>query len=240
MKLKQKTGRSFAQVSLLVGFCALPLFNAPLSAAVESDIVGYSTITLDEGKWYILGNPFTPLDGSTTFKINSVYTGEGFQTGDMLYILSDDGTFLLRYWNNGAKKWSTHPVVCVEDETDYPLSTAVYLNKKSVGDIVFSGKVSPLEIPVGSEEGNQWSLTALAYPKEALLNDYEWSNFASGDLLYTSTSEGDFTLHYWNSNLQGWSTHPVAPVPDKNMLSIGQAVYLLKQSKGIGTISKSL
>ena len=213
------------------------LLNAPLSAAVESDVVGYTTIEMQAGKWYILGNPFVALDDSSTYKLNDLFTGEGFHANDKLYLLTD-GLFVSFYWNDAHKGWSKHPVIWQEDSTEYPASTAVYLNKNSLGQFTFSGKVKVQPIEIGEEDGNSWTLTALNYPAPSTLSEYEWSNFSTGDELYTLDVDGVFTSHYWNSSRKGWSKHPVIWQEDPKLLSSGEAVYLHKKSTGKGVITR--
>ena len=216
-----------------------PRKNAPLTAAVESDIVGYTTIQMDAGNWYLLGNPFTALDGSTTFKLNDVYVGTGFQEGDVLYVLNGT-TFLPRYWNAKEGKWSTNTLFYIEDTTNYPAKTAVYLKKSSPGAATFAGKVTSMKIEVGSDKGNEWSLTALKYPGEVPLNEFKWDGFAKGDMLYTIAADGTFVSHYWSEANNSWSLNALFPIEDTTPLTIGQGVYLLKKSAGTGTISKDL
>ena len=211
--------------------------NGRLSAAVESDIVGYTTVSMEADKWYLLGCPFVALDGATTYKVNEVFGGTAFATGDVLYLLQENGTFTPHYWNTANSGWSTHRVLWKENTTDYPISTAVYLNKKTSGSITFAGKVASTELEVGAEDGNAWSLTSFVYPEERTLDDYAWGAFESGDLLYTMNAEGVFTPHYWNASTQGWSLHRVLSKPDTTPLMVGQAVYLLKKSAGKGTIT---
>ena len=211
-----------------------------LDASVESDIVGYTTIQMDAGKWYLLGNPFTALDGSATFKINEVYRDANFGASDILYTLESSGKFTPHYWNATNNGWSKHRVFWQEDVTDYSSSTAIYLKKTSVGELTFAGKVSSMKVDVGTDEGNAWSLTAMTYPKESLLNEFAWENFSNGDLLYTMNEDGDFTPHYWNAANNGWSKHRVFWNEDTEKLKVGQAVYLFKRSVGVGAISKEI
>ena len=49
--------RFLAGMALVAG---VVLLNAPLNAAVESDVVGYTTMTMEAGKWYQVGNPLVP------------------------------------------------------------------------------------------------------------------------------------------------------------------------------------
>ena len=58
---------------------------SPTSAAVESDVVGYTTITMEAGKWYQVGNPFVALEEGGVIELNDGF-GTGFATGDQLYL----------------------------------------------------------------------------------------------------------------------------------------------------------
>ena len=216
----------------------LVIFNGRLNAAVESDIVGYTTISMEAGKWYILGNPFSALDGATTYRLNEAFGGQGFASGDVLYVLQESGTFIPHYWNVSKNGWSTHKVLWKENTTDFSASTAVYLHKASAGELTFSGKVSFDAVDVGAEAGNVWSLTSFVCPEAKTLSQYSWTGFSANDLLYTMDKEGVFTPHYWNTSKNGWSTHKVLWKEDSTVLNIGQAVYLFKKSAGVGTISK--
>ena len=190
------------------------------------------------GKWYILGNPFISLDGKTTFKLNEACAGSGFATNDVLYTLAASGRFTPHYWNATNGGWSTHKVAWREDSTDYPASTAIYLHKLSDGAFTFSGKVASIEVEVGDEAGEVWSLTSVTYPESKKLGELNWAGFATNDMLYTMDETGRFTPHYWNEANGGWSTHKVAWREDTTPLAIGQALYIRKRSAGKGTISQ--
>ena len=221
-----------------------PQKNAPLSAAVESDVVGYTTITMEAGKWYLLGCPFTPLNGETTTQINETFAGEGFASGDVLYTLTEAGTYKPYYWHQDESNsgWSTHKVLWREDTTEYPITDAVYIRKTVNGEITFSGSVAAMKVDIGTTEGNAWDLVSLMYPGTKLLNEYNWESFQSGDCLYTLSDKGTFTPHYWHddgTNI-GWSTHKVLwRAPTQELVS-GQAVYVLKNSQGKGSVSTTL
>ena len=222
--------------ALLAG---IVFFNGRLNAQVESDIVGYTTVTMEADSWYILGNPFTPLDDSETFKINDVFAGEGFAANDVLYVLGADGAFTPHYWNTTKGGWSTHKVLWRENTTPFATSTAVYLHKATAGEMIFAGKVSSTAVEVGADAGNAWSLTSFVCPADKTLSEYTWTGFASGDMLYTMDSAGAFTPHYWNATKSGWSTHKVMWRENTAKLPIGQAVYMFKKSTGVGSISQN-
>ncbi len=64
-----------------------------LLAAVESATVGYTTMAMEAGKWYMVGTPFSALSDTTERRVNDVFALEGFADGDVLYTLSEGGTF---------------------------------------------------------------------------------------------------------------------------------------------------
>ena len=216
--------------------------NAPLFAAVESDVVGYTTIEMEAGKWYMIGSPFVPLQANTTFKVNEQFSGQGFGGDDTLYTLKSDGTFIPHYWisdTNGEGKWYADAFGFEEDTADYPLSTAVYIKKAVEGEIVFSGKVSVVKVEIGSETGNSWSLVAPVYPMSKKINDYEWIGFTTSDTLYTLRDTGVFEPNYWVTDQDGkgkWYKDAFGFDESTTLLSVGQAIYVNKTSAGIGTI----
>ena len=220
--------RILACAALLLGLLS---FNAPLSAAVESDIVGYTTIEMQAGKWYLLGNPFVPLSNAETFSLNEVFHGDGFGNNDVLFTLSKSGTFQPHYWRNG--QWCTDVFGSIPANDRYPITTAVYINKQADGSVQFSGKVAVLEVKIGSEEGNEWSLTSLTFPANKKLADYTWTNFGANDVLYTLSENGEFQPHYWRNNK--WCTDVFGISEDETPLKIGYALYINKQSAGLGS-----
>ena len=78
------TKRTLACAALLLGLLS---FNAPLTAAVESDIVGYTTIEMKADKWYQVAFPFVQLDDTETVSISEAFNS-GFVDGDTLMILN--------------------------------------------------------------------------------------------------------------------------------------------------------
>ena len=207
------------------------LLNAPLSAAVESDTVGYTTVEMEAGKWYLLGNPFVPLSKVDTFSVNEVFQGDGFGANDVLFTLSAEGTFQPHYWRNN--KWCTDIFGTTPADTQYPITTAVYINKQVDGNVVFTGKVAAIEVEIGSQEGQTWSLTSLTFPADKKLSDYTWTNFGENDVLYTLAEDGTFKAHYWRNNK--WCTDVFGIAEDESPLQVGHALYINKQSAGFGT-----
>ena len=214
--------------------------NAPLSAAVESDVVGYTTIEVKANEWYILGTPFTPLNDDTqTYTIDKLFSGATFSEGDLLYIVSKEGNFSPRYWNATHSGWSKSSRSWQEDTDVYPITSGIYLHPVNNGTVTFTGKVAAIEVEVGDVDGNTWDLTSMGYPVSEKLNNYEWKNFSAGDVLYRlNPTDGVFSPRYWNTTHSGWSKSSRSWQEDTDPLTIGQAVYIQKVSAGVGTISK--
>ena len=196
---------------------------------------------MQAGKWYILGSPFVPLNGSETFKLTERYGGEGFADGDTLYLITSDGIYRPYFWKEigDQKGWnrvnSSRPNF---DKADYSDGIAAYIHKQSAGAVTFTGKVSATEIQFGdSENGNSWSLVALPYPAEKTLSEYEWTGCAKGDVLYYVSADGVLNRRYWNAGASDWSISSGRYVPDTTKFTVGQAVFVNKTSIGLGAVS---
>ena len=146
------------------GFTPLHL-NGRLNAQVESDIVGYTTVTMEAGKWYQVGSPFVALEEGTTLKLNDVFT-TGFGAGDTLQLYSSVNSSYTTYrWNTYKNGWATNtsPVATLADVT-LPVGQAVFINKKVDGDVILTGKVSAEEaVTFGNEAGSAWDQFVCVY-----------------------------------------------------------------------------
>ena len=173
----------------------LLLLNAPLFAAVESDIVGYTQIEMQAGKWYQIGNPFVGLDGSLEQALNQVFTS-GFALGDTLLVFNPEtGIYEQQlYWvpgNEGSGTWCSLPIpgAPASDKT-LVAGQAVYINKAGgSGTVTLAGSVKPVEVEFGSEAGNAWAQVVAVWPEEKALNEMKWSGLALGDTLLVFNPE---------------------------------------------------
>ena len=218
-----------------------PQKNAPLSAAVESDVVGYTTIELKGGEWYLIGNPFVGLTGgevsTVETPINELFTG--FEDEDTLYILDDTTqTFSPYFWKSQKNGWSSSRFPNGE-LTERTISTgqAVYIKKAVDGSITFSGKVSAIKVEFGSQNPESWSQKVVVWPAEVNLNDLKWSGMQAGDTIYTFDDEThSFVPYYWNEKAAGWSANrfPTAPLATA-LVKPGKALYINKTSAGIAS-----
>ena len=227
----------FQCAALLTGLLFL---NVPLFAAVESDIVGYTTVTLEADAWYIIGNSFQDLNGVTEATLDNFFSASSFAAGDCAYIARGDGAYVSHYWNETEGKWSKNPRRYVAATETYPLNTGVYLHKVNAGTITIAGKVEEAAVIVfGSESGNTWEMTALPSPEGKLISDYTWTGCVAGDRAYVARGDGQYTSYYYfdDGTNKGWSQNPRRFIAPTVALEAGQAIYLNKVSAGTATIA---
>ena len=218
------------------------LLNAPLSAAVESDTVGYTTIEMQAGKWYQIGTPFVELDEETVPTLNTVFA-EGFGEGDVAYILGPNGTYLpMRMWttyNNQTGWFNTG--IAEYDDMELAIGQAVFFSKKVDGRVTMKGRVAEIsEIPFGSDSANSWSQIVRSYPDgDRSVNEMEWSGVEEGDMLYLFNSESGTYLptRQWATlnGKTGWFNVATATLDDQKFAP-HQAFFINKKSKGQGYV----
>ena len=227
----------------ILACAALLIGIGTATAAVESDVVGYTTITMEAGKWYMVGTPFVALDDATA-KLNNVFT-IGFGEGDTLQLYKDGQGYSTYRWNKYKNGWatSTFSVASLADVV-LPAGQAVFINKRIDGEVVLSGKVAVEEaVTFGSEAGNAWDQFVCVYPETVKLNSITWTGMAEGDTLqiYNPGDEvagvaAGYVTYRWNKYKNGWatSTFSVAPLAEVNVPA-GQAFFVNKKSAGKAT-----
>ena len=114
---------------------ATPLLNAPLFAAVESDVVGYTTIEMQADKWYQVGSPFIPLTDGAEQTLNNTFT-TGFSTNDQVYVYDPEmGSYKGPYvWGtaNGQTGWWNTTTSSLTTTVLTP-GQAFFIHKQSLG-----------------------------------------------------------------------------------------------------------
>lgn len=211
------------------------LCTAKLSAAVESDIVGYTTITMEAGKWYMIGNPFVALDGADVASVNDVFKGD-FASGDVLQLVDPITCKVTTLrWNTALKAWAmtTRP----NDTPAQDLITigqAAYIKKAVKGSATFSGKVEVLDLSVGNAETSSWTMASYVYPVEIDINEIEWEGLSSGDTVTLLKDDSTTELYRWNTTLKAWSmtTRP-NDMPISRKIKAGEAMYIYKKNAGV-------
>lgn len=218
---------------------------SPASAAVESDTVGYTTIKMEAGKWYQIGTPFVELEDGTVPTINTVFS-EGFDDGDLAYILGPDATYLpTRQWltYNGETGWF-NPATRKLDDMGLCAGQAVFFKKAVPGEVVLKGRVSATEeVPFGNESANSWSQIVRTYPNgPRSINEIEWTGVEDGDLLYIFSPEmGTYlpTRQWLTYNGEtGWF-NPATRKLDDQKFEPYQAFFINKKSSGEGVLKSA-
>lgn len=215
------------------------VFGARLNAAVESDIVGYTTITMKAGKWYAVGNPFHQLDGATTYKVMDVY-GQGFSDGDMLYVLDPEtsafSTILQWQTIDGVSGWGDILFPFLSN-IDIDAGTGVLIKKVTDGEISLSGRV---EAVTSTIESQRWAYLVVQYPEKKKVSELTWEGFAEGDMLYIFDSDKNAfsTTLMWQTvnGVSGWGDTLFPFLDTTTEISIGQAFLVNKKSSGEGSV----
>ena len=216
--------------------------NAPLSAAVESDIVGYTTIEMQAGKWYQIGTPFVDLGDKEEVLLNEVFSS-GFSEGDTLCIFDSESSAYTSYlyWIEDKGAWCDLPIpsLATPSMATLPFGQAVYIHKNTSGQIVLSGKVEAKAITFGAEDVPVWAQIAPVWPVSCDVNDYAWEGLTQGDTLtvWDSDTSSYSAYAYWNETQHAWCDLPIPGIakPISISLAPGQAVYISKQT-GLATV----
>ena len=170
----------------------LLLLNAPLFAAVESDIVGYTTITTSPG-FNMQGVCFNSLDGEA-ISFNELLTGD-FQDGDEIQVLTmvASGATYERYryssergeWITGRASADTKPVEA---------GTSFWLNTPDAVEVTFKGSVKPGNYLYTSQVGMQMisSDFPIAFPLNATDGSVVWENLTDGDEVQWLNEKGAY------------------------------------------------
>ena len=145
--------------------------NAPLSAAVESDVVGYTTVELTT-KFTLVGINFSSLDGADAVPVNEIISGN-FSDGDELQIQSI---------KRGLGAWVVSKVATEETPVSIQLKGAVNLSDSLTVDF-----------------GQQYVIAATGLSVDAAVNStlFTWENLAANDQLQIPDGMGGYTVLEW-------------------------------------------
>ena len=233
--------RILACAALLLGLLS---FNAPLSAAVESDVVGYVAVQMEEGKWYEVGCPFVDLNDKEELPLNEVFVS-GFSQGDTLCMLDPETSTYsdYLYWIDEKQAWCDRPIAAIAKPSTATLTPgqAVYIHKDTAGQVFLSGKVEAKAAVFGSENGPTWVLVTPIWPETRDVNAYAWEGLTQGDTLTVLDSEtGSYADNvYWDEAKGAWCDRPISAIakPITLELAPGQAVFLNKKTTGVATVT---
>ncbi len=235
--------RFLAGMALVAG---VVLLNAPLNAAVESDVVGYTTMTMEAGKWYQVGCPFVALDGEEAPLVNDVFAN-GFEAGDELMILDSETSHYSSsaYWIP-EKGWCDLPIAAIATpiSTTLPAGQAVYIHKGETPSVMtVSGKVEAKEVSFGSATSSSWAQVAPVWPVSQSVNAFKWTGLGDGDelMILNPDTQTYSNSAYWVTG-KGWCDLPIAAIakPVDTVLPVGQAAYINKKAAGKATVSAEI
>ena len=237
-----------ACAALLMGVA----FVAPQASAagVQSDVVGYTTIKMDADKWYMIGTPFTALDGAKTVRINDLFRAD-FQTRDSMRVLdTNSNTYTVYFWNGNAdgqkgawvEKSARNPV---PTEATIGPGQAVYIQKTkdaAATTLTLAGKVEATTVEFGLDTTGSWSQVVAVWPTDTALNDIVWTGMKTRDSIRILNSDlNEYSVYYWNGKakegqgawVEGSSRNPT---PSTRIVKAGEAMFVNKLDAGKATL----
>jgi len=238
MKIKQ----------LFVGVAMVGLLGMVPSLAraeVTSDVVGYTTMDLEAGKWYLIGTPFADCAGGDV-KLND-HLVSGFHAGDklMLYHSGEGYTgFVFKSGLSGDQSsgWCTAFGKSPVDVTLDP-GVAAFVQMATSTTLTFAGKVQiSVAFEFGSEEGNIWEQVVSPACSDTKLNDLIWEGLSAKDKIMFYTSGVGYTGYVYKTGLgedgtgSGWCT-AFGKTPVDFVVKAGEAFLIQKVSAGKGYVS---
>lgn len=216
-----------------IGCSALFLWGAallvsPASAAVESDVVGYTTITTS-ADFTMLGVVFKGFDGEA-LPLNEIVSG-AFVDGDQIQIYDrDSGYKLYRYYNNDWVGGDFLPATTpIEPGTAFWLKTS----ERAV-EVTLKGAVPTGNYSYVSKSGFQ--MVSPNSPIAFNLNeDIEWGEgLVNSDQIQVRSGNSYQIYRYYNG---AWVGGDFMPVTTK--IPVGSSIWLNTQNAGVMMTFKS-
>ena len=181
----------------------LLLLNAPLFAAVESDVVGYTTITTSPG-FNMMGTVFQGL-GQETISLNELLDG-AFEEGDEIQVFHNDtGTYAVFKFSGG--EWKTGPFSA--DRNPLSVGDSFWINTPDHSvTVTLKGAVKRGDFLFQTNGGFQ--MVCVDFPTEIKLNDgnVEWSGFQNGDEIQIVDETGTYRRYTFSTSSGKWMTGP--------------------------------
>lgn len=181
------------------------IFNGRLNAAVESDIVGYTTITTVPG-FNMLGCVFNGLDGNA-LPLNQIVSGD-FQDNDAIQVYdATTGYTSYTYWKDygGWLDGDFNPATTLIQP-----GTAFWLNTpgRSI-TVTLKGAVRSGSYTYVAKKGLQMVSSAL--PVDMDLNNITWTGLTDGDEIQVRENGAYISYSYWK-DYGGWLDGNFVPV----------------------------
>ena len=173
------------------------LLNAPLSAAVESDTVGYTTVELTR-QYTLVGINFSALDGSDSLPVNDVVSGN-FSNGDQLQLQDGSGSYIVLRWENDA--WCDNSGSVAEVSVKRGSGVWLVANGASEASPVIAqlkGGVN-LSDTLTTSFGQQYVIAATGLPVDTTVNSalFTWENLSPDDQLQVPDGNGSYIVLRW-------------------------------------------
>lgn len=203
-------------------------------------------MSLEAGKWYILGCPFVALSDEAT-TINDLL-GDGFTDGDLLYIFdsASGGYSNIRAWKtiDGVGVWcnGTADSTIATDIVDP--NQGFFVRKGSTSStITIAGVVSSAEVgSVGNENASCWDMKSLCYPEATAINNLTWTGVQDGDLLYVFDPDygGYSSILAWKTvdGVGAWRKGTADSTLSDYTITPANGFLMYKRSTGIATFQK--
>ena len=154
-----------------------PHKNAPLFAAVESDIVGYTTITTNPG-FNMVGVVFDGLSEETA-TLKEILSGD-IQDSDQIQI-RDAKTGVYTLYTYEAGSWYDENFA-LADDLELPPGSAFWFSAPTSRDITMKGRVLTGTYTQDCPQG--LSMIGPGVPKKLALNgDIKWNNLSESDTI---------------------------------------------------------
>ena len=189
--------------------------NGRLNAAVESDVVGYTTVEITK-EYTLLGVSFFDLADNTqdTIAINDFVTGD-FTHGDQLQVPNALNSYDVAIWNSTVGKWCT-------SRRGQPTTVESSIVLKKGDGIWFISKAATATTPVQIilkgraltaatatyDCAQQYRLLSLPIyaPVSVNATSLTWTNLQHGDQIQIPNALNSYDVAVWNANLNKWCT----------------------------------
>ena len=204
-----------------------PQINAPLFAAVESDIVGYTTVTTNPG-FNMQGVMFVGLSSADTISFNELLEGD-FKTGDEIQVLNSQGGYDGYSFREGSG-WIVGRGASADTK---PVAAGVGFWLSTPGrsvEITFKGAVAKGDYLYKAKEGVQMITSALpvSVPLVPTNDSVVWSGFQDNDEIQWLNESGGYDGSIYRNGMwtEGRGT------PSAKSIPLGAAVWLKVAGNG--------
>lgn len=198
---------------------------SPASAAVESDVVGYTTITTNPG-FNMQGVVFVGLEDASAISPNDLLSGE-FQTGDTIQVFKDGSYSSCRFEEGtGWVQGRGAPANPIEVGSGFWLETP----NRAV-EVTFKGAVTTGDFRYQTIEGVQMVAPniPIAFPLNPTNGEVQWEGFQDGDMIQWFEGES-YASSVYSTEKGGW-TQGRGQLTTKE-IPVGSSVWLTTARAG--------